>query len=100
MVAIGSYTSTPTSLTCGVPQGLILGPVLFNLYMLPLRQISKDNTISYYSYADDTQIYVALSPNYFGPLESLCQCIDYIMSWVNKNLFMPLSPAASFHRPF
>ncbi len=37
------------------------------------------------SYADDTQIYLALSPNDYSPIDSLCQCIDEINSWMCRN---------------
>jgi len=60
---------------CGVPQGSIIAPLLFNLYMLLLSQIMKKNHIAYHSYADDTQIYFTLSPNDYSPIDSLCQCI-------------------------
>ncbi len=53
--------------------------------MLPLSQIMRKNQIAYHSYADDTQIYLALSPNDYSPIDSLCQCIDEINSWMCQN---------------
>ncbi len=84
-VSIGEHKSKWTSMTCGVPQGSILAPLLFSLYMLPLSQIMRKNQIAYHSYADDTQIYLALSPNDYSPIDSLCQCIDEINSWICQN---------------
>ncbi len=55
------------------------------LKMLPLSQIMRKNQIAYHSYADDTQIYLALSPNDYSPIDSLCQCIDEINSWMCQN---------------
>ncbi len=42
-------------------------------------------TLVHHSYADDTQIYLALSPNDYSPIDSLCQCIDEINSWMCQN---------------
>lgn len=40
------------------------------------------STVSYHIYADDTHIYLALSPNDFGTLDSLGQSVKRIDSWM------------------
>ncbi len=42
-VNIGEHKSQWTSMNCGVPQGSILAPLLFSLYMLSLSQIMRKN---------------------------------------------------------
>ncbi|KAI2644642.1 RNA-directed DNA polymerase from mobile element jockey [Labeo rohita] len=85
-VSIGEHQSKWTSMTCGVPQGSIVAPLLFSLYMLPLSQIMRKNQIAYHSYTDDTQIYQDLLSNDYSPIDSLCQCIDEINSWMCQNI--------------
>jgi len=76
------HKSEWTSMTCGVPQGSILGHLLFKLYMLPMSQIIRKNQICY---ANGTQLYLALSPNNYSPIDSLCQCIDEVNSCMCQN---------------
>jgi hypothetical protein len=70
---------------CGVPQGSISGPSLFKIDMLPLGKIMQNNNIDHHCYANDTQIYVALSPNYYPPMDLLCQCIEQIKNWMYQH---------------
>lgn len=84
-VTIGSNQSDQVAMTCGVPQGSVLGPLLFSLYMLPLGQILQNSKVNYHSYADDTQIYLALSPDDCSPIESLCDCLEQVKEWMNQN---------------
>lgn len=48
----------------------------FKLHMLPLGQILQNSNINYHSYADDTQVYVSLSPDNYSPIDTLCLFLD------------------------
>ncbi len=73
--SIGTYMSDSAPLSCGVPQGSVLGPLLFSLYMLPLSKIISSFKISYHCYADDIQLYFYFSPDRLEKLSLLQNCL-------------------------
>uniref|UniRef100_A0A803SYC6 Reverse transcriptase domain-containing protein n=1 Tax=Anolis carolinensis TaxID=28377 RepID=A0A803SYC6_ANOCA len=52
----GGLVSERSPLHCGVPQGVILSPLLFNIYMRPLALLVRDFGLECYQYADNTQL--------------------------------------------
>ena len=54
-VSVNGSTSDYLEVSCGVPQGSVLGPLLFLIYINDLPSVSK--VLSFYVFADDTNIF-------------------------------------------
>ena len=83
---VHSHTSMPASVSCGVPQGSVLGPILFVLYTTPLSAVIERHSILHHSYADDSQLQNSATPDRLPDLiDSMRLCIDDIKDWMTDN---------------
>uniref|UniRef100_A0A3B3B7H9 Reverse transcriptase domain-containing protein n=1 Tax=Oryzias melastigma TaxID=30732 RepID=A0A3B3B7H9_ORYME len=90
-VNVNGQSSHCTRVSYGVPQGSVLGPILFTLYMLPLGNIIRKHSINFHCYADDTQLYLSIKPDQNDHLEKLNSCIRDIKTWMTIN-YLLLNP--------
>ena len=81
-VTINGKSSEPLEINCGVPQGSVLGPLLFLLYINDLPNIS--NVLNFYLFADDTNIYY--ESDSLNDLEkTINKELNKLYLWLNVN---------------
>ena len=70
-----------------MPQGSVLGSILFSLYTTPLSKVIQNHPgISFQFYADDTQLYVHLThKNVASALDKLSHCLENVKRWLCTN---------------
>ena len=61
-ISVRGCQSEKSNLSCGIPQGSCLGPLLFTIYSSSLIDAVQNHSPSVHFYADDTQLYVSFSP--------------------------------------
>ena len=75
-VKVNDYISPPIDILCGVPQGLVLKPLLFYIYLRPLSNIIRTfPNITYHIYADSIQLIIKVPVNSLNYNLELLVCI-------------------------
>ena len=85
-VSLSNHNSPTSFLQSGVPQGSVLGPLLFTAFTSPVSSLVSSFGLSQQQYADDTQIYVKVNKNSQSTsLASLESCLSSLCLWYAKN---------------
>ena len=109
-VGMPGESSEVLDLGVGVPQGSVLGPVLFSLFTAPLHDIFSARGIKAHFYADDTQFWVSFDQrdpaNEASARELISSVFCEVRDWMlehqlminpSKTVFLPVSRKLNFN---
>jgi len=85
-VCCGLSKSTLRMVLCGLPQGSVLGPILFLLFTADIIRLIESHCLNPHVYADDTQIHGFCRLAAADQLqERISTCIDDVALWMRSN---------------
>ena len=86
IVSVNGLSSPPSSLSYGVPQGSVLGPVLFVLYTYPVSSIVQEHLLQHHSFSDDNQLYASgLLCDLPLIIQNTQSCVSELKDWMTQN---------------
>ena len=91
-VTIAGVDSDDTELQYGAPQGSVIGPLSFTMYVRPIGDILRKHGVKFHMYADDIYRYffLILIPRFLDMLNhtaltKLKNCISEVQRWMFAN---------------
>ena len=86
-VSLYNHCSAFAPVHSGVPQGSVLGPMLFTMYIEPVSAIIDSHSIIHHSFADDLQLQMSAPPDRISELlHSIQSCIRDVKAWATAKL--------------
>ena len=85
-IRIGTASLKPTVCDCGVPQGSVLGSILFTIYTPPVAKVADAYRVVQQQYSDDMQLYIAMSKmSSANAIVQLQNCVTALYQWFAEN---------------
>ena len=85
LVDIKGTLSDFQELACGVPQGSVLGPILFNIYTSSLARLLQSQAPDYQIYADDISLYLSVKPSQLAAATAeIANCVSLVQRWMSQ----------------